>query len=353
MRSLISNPPYNMKWIIPPFAQLQPRFNDCELPPESNANYAFILTALNEVGQDGRAVFIMPCGMLTTDNKQEKDIRQYLVEQNFIDCVITCPDKMFESTSIPTCIIVFDKNKDTSQITMIDMRNTYETEIREQNGQYGGASHEKRTYKKEVKVFSEENMQKALAAIYERKNEAGFCRTVSIEEIKGQDYSLLPTRYIEREDVEYRHRKYSDIIGDLNRVIRQKNCLKLTMNETVAKSIGMYDLYLMCKQSAENNNGINESISFTGQKIEKENFLQMSKKKNEIKFENQSDTEISTILLSIMQMWKQHIMYLNLEENRYLMELRDALLPDLMSGKIDVRGDAGGHNKGTASGIPE
>ena len=68
----------------------------------------------------------------------------------------------------------------------------------------------------------------------------------------------------------------------------------------------------------------------------------MSKKKNEIKFENQSDTEISTILLSIMQMWRQHIMYLNLEENRYLMELRDALLPDLMSGKIDIRSGADG-----------
>lgn len=339
MRNLISNPPYNMKWTIPPFAQLQPRFNNCELPPENNANYAFILTALNEIGQDGRAVFIMPCGMLTTDNKQEKAIRQYLVDYNFIDCVIICPNRMFESTSIPTCVIVFDKNKDTSQITMIDMRNTYETEIREQNGQYGGASHEKRTYKKEFKVFSEENMQKALSAISERKNEAGFCQTVSIEEIKGNDYSLIPSRYIERDDIEYKHRKYADIIADLNRVIRQKNCLKLTMNETVAKSMGMYDLYLMCKQSAENNNGINESISFTGQKIEKENFLQTSKKKNEIKFENQSDTEISTILLLIMQMWKQHIMYLNLEENRYLVELRDALLPDLMSGKIDVNGD--------------
>ena len=40
-----------------------------------------------------------------------------------------------------------------------------------------------------------------------------------------------------------------------------------------------------------------------------------------------------------LQMWKQHIMYLNNEENRYLVELRDALLPDLMSGKIDLGGD--------------
>lgn len=338
MINLISNPPYNMKWEIPPFAQLQPRFCDCDLPPESNANYAFILTALDGIGDDGRAVLIMPCGVLTTENRQEKVIRRYLVEHNFIDCVIACPDKMFEATGIPTCIIVFDKNKTTAQITMIDMRNTYETETREQNGQYGGASHEKRTYRKEVKVFTGEIMEKALSAISCRKNEAGFCRTVSIEEVKGQDYILQPSRYIELPESSCEHREYGEIIDDINRVIRQKNCLKLTMNETIAKSIGMYDLYGLCAQSTAGNAQMNEALAFTGKKIEKENYLSLSKRKNEIKFENQSDTEISTILLSVMQMWKQHIMFLNLEENRYLAELRDAFLPDLMSGKISLEG---------------
>ena len=77
-------------------------------------------------------------------------------------------------------------------------------------------------------------------------------------------------------------------------------------------------------------------LKIIDQKIEKENFIFMSKKAGEIKFENGSKDSISTILMSIMQMWKQHIMYLNNEENRYLIELRDALLPDLMSGKIEV-----------------
>ena len=81
---------------------------------------------------------------------------------------------------------------------------------------------------------------------------------------------------------------------------------------------------------------MNEMLSFTGKAIEKENFIRLSKNAGEIKFENGSKDSISTILMSIMQMWKQHIMYLNNEENRYLIELRDALLPDLMSGKIEV-----------------
>lgn len=61
-----------------------------------------------------------------------------------------------------------------------------------------------------------------------------------------------------------------------------------------------------------------------------------SKKKNEIRFENNSKDILSSILVLILNNWKQHIFYLNQEENRYLAELRDALLPELMSGKIEV-----------------
>ena len=61
-----------------------------------------------------------------------------------------------------------------------------------------------------------------------------------------------------------------------------------------------------------------------------------SKKKNEIRFENNSKDILSSILVLILNSWKQHVFYLNQEENRYLAELRDALLPELMSGKIEV-----------------
>lgn len=332
--TLISNPPYNMKWELPPFAQLQPRFNNCALPPESNANYAFILTALSMI--DEKAVFLLPCGVLSTDNKQEKAIRKYLIEKNLIEAVITCPDKMFEATSIPTCIIVFNKNKKTTNISFVDMRQTYQTESREQNGQFGGASHEKRTYKKDIKVFSYEQMQKAMDCISNQSAVPEFSKTVSIQTIQENDFNLIPSRYIDFQEQELKHRKYADIIDDLNRVIAEKNGLKLTMNESLAKSIGLYDIYLMFKQSEETNNSMNKMLSFTRKKIEKENFISMSKKAGELKFENGSKDKVSTILMSILQMWKQHIMYLNNEENRYLIELRDALLPDLMSGKINL-----------------
>lgn len=150
------------------------------------------------------------------------------------------------------------------------------------------------------------------------------------------DSNIIPSRYIEFQELDFKHREYTEIIDDLNRIISEKNGLKLTMNETLAKAIGLYDIYLLFKQSEETTEYMNKNLSFTGKKIIKENFIAMTKKAGELKFENGSKDKVSTILMSILQMWKQHIMYLNNEENRYLIELRDTLLPDLMSGKIDL-----------------
>lgn len=332
MVSLISNPPYNMPWKLPPFAQLQPRFSSCELPPKNNANYAFILTALDMI--DGKAVFLLPCSALSSGNAQEKLIRGYLVEMNYIEAVITCPGKMFEATDIPTCIFVLNKQKETAQVAMIDMRQTFEVVEREQRGQYGGASHEGRTYKKRVNVFSAENMEKALSAISGKRNEPGFSKIISIDDIKQNDYILTPSRYIDLQDIAAQHRKYEDIVKDLNTVIAEKNLCKLTINESLARTLG-FDVNLY-KQDQKDNE-LNDLIQkIAGEKIQKTNYFTASKNAGEMKFENTSKQNISSILLMVLNTWKQHIFYLNEEENRYLAELRDALLPDLMSGKIDV-----------------
>lgn len=330
--TLISNPPYNMKWIVPPFAQIQPRFYNCEVPPESNANYAFVLTALEK---SDRCVFILPCGALSTDTKQEKAIRKYLVDKNLIESIILCPDKMFEATNIPTCIIVFNKNKTDTYVRMIDMRQTYETEQRIQNGQWGGASKENRTYTKNVKVFTDEQMQKAIDCIENRKDVNEFSKLVTIQDVVEQDYLLTPSRYIEFQEKETTHREYCEIIEDINRIVREKNTCKLTVNETLAKSLG-FDLNLY-KAEHQNNEELDELlIKLKADKLLKHDYFTATKNKNEIKFENKDKEQLSSILIMILQTWKQHIYYLNQEENRYLAELRDALLPDLISGKIDL-----------------
>lgn len=108
-KSLVSNPPYNLKWAIPPFAQIQCRFSDFGVPPASNANFAFILTGLDLI--DDKMAFLLPNAVLSTNITEEKEIRKALIEDNLLEAVILLPDKMFESTSIATCILLFNKHK--------------------------------------------------------------------------------------------------------------------------------------------------------------------------------------------------------------------------------------------------
>lgn len=323
----ISNPPFNMKW-----AAEGDKYLGYDCPPKGNANYAFILRALEHIRF--KAAIILPNGVLTAESKAELSIRRSLIENNLIESVILCPDKMFEATSISTCIVAIDKEKTDSNVTMVDMRESYTVEQREQNGQYGGASHENRTYKKEVKTFSGAQIGKALENISEQINEDGYSRAVSLKDIRQNNYSLQPSKYIKFVAKEFVHRSYEDIAQDINRLERDKSILKITLNETLAKKLG-FDIELY-KQEVENAKKLEQTFAAVDCTYKHRKYIQFSKKKNEFRVENQDDELLSSILGIFLPMWKQHIVYLNEAQNVFLAEFRDALLNDLLSGKKEL-----------------
>lgn len=330
----ISNPPYNMKWKHPDFAPMQARFAGRTVPPESNANFAFVLSAMEKAG---RGVFILPNGVLSSASTEGK-VRRELIEDNWFEAVIACPEGMFESTSIPVCVAVLDKQKETATIEMVDARELHEVEIRDQRGQFGSKSHTSRVYHKEVAVFSEQNIRKILSAIANREKELGFSAHATIDQVMESEGVLTPSRYVGAETEERPHRPYEDIVADYNRVAAEKGGLKLTINETLARSIGLDSIYELQEQGNEIAKQMEEALQkvVEGCKIEKPVYIRLSKNKNEVKFENGNKDALSEILLLVMQQWKAKLYYLNNQENVLLAELRDALLPDLMSGKIDL-----------------
>lgn len=324
--SLISNPPYNMRWEPPQLASFLPQYSGWTVPPKSNANLAFVLSGLQQI--DERAVFLLPNGVLSSGTKEEKEIKEQLIYENLISAVIILPDSMFESTSIPTCLIVLDRHKQTTKIMMLDMREEYETEFRDQNGQFGGNSHTRRTYHKEFMVLTREGMKKAVDVINELKDIPGFSKGVLPDEIRKQDYILTPARYIEQEAIEEHHRPYEDIAADYNRIIAQKNAIQIKMNRTAAKRLG-FDC-----MDAEHPD-LSESFEIVGQKVEREKNITFSADDG-IMIRISTKDGIHPLIMNFLSHWKQMIMYLNSEENRYLAEFRDALLPELMSGKINI-----------------
>ena len=210
MSGLISNPPYNMKW--KPYEDK--RFIP-ESAPKSNANYAFIQTALAEI--DHQAVFLLPMGVLSSSNKKEKEIRKWLLKEGYIQCVIALPDKMFESTAIPVCLLLIRKNRETKDVMMVDARTLGNEEVRYQKGQFGGSAHTNREYIKKVTVLFDERIEQLVDDVVHYKDEQGISCRVTLDQIQEQDWVLTPSRYMETEEKLSHRRDYREIVTDINK----------------------------------------------------------------------------------------------------------------------------------------
>lgn len=112
---IVANPPFSIKW--EPFQDV--RFNAPVLPPPSKADYAFNLHILHYLSDKGIAAVLNFPGILYRGNR-EGIIRQWLVEQNYIEKVIAIAGNKFADTSIATCVIVYNKSKQNTDILFID-----------------------------------------------------------------------------------------------------------------------------------------------------------------------------------------------------------------------------------------
>ena len=120
---IVANPPFSVKW-EPEALKNDKRFVDCPaLPPPSKADWAFMLHILHHLSDDGVAVILEFPGILYRGQK-EGIVRQWFVENNYIDRVVNIPGNTFEDTSIATCVVVLKKNKKTTDITFEDGEKT-------------------------------------------------------------------------------------------------------------------------------------------------------------------------------------------------------------------------------------
>lgn len=322
----VCNPPYNLRWEPTMHISWGEKFDI--IPPKSSANWAFALNALSFAD---KAIMIMPQSIFS--NEQEKEVRKYLIDHDLIEVIITLPDKMFEATSIATCIVVLNKSKrQTGVIKFIDSRNNHVVEKRAQNGQFGGASHTNRTYEKAYNVLSSENIDKIINA---PENQAGFSSTQKNSDIAKNEYILTPSRYIEMGQSEEKpHRSFQDIADNINAIVAVKNSCKLVINETLARDLGL-DVALF-KEDIETSKNMVSQQKQIGVKLIEDDYISFSKTKNEMVFKCNDKNILPEVMKQFLPVWKNHVATLNALENVYLKELRDAVLPDLMSGKIKI-----------------
>ena len=180
---IVSNPPYSIKWAGDenPLLINDPRFAPAGvLAPKSKADLAFIMHSLSWLAPNGTAAIVCFPGIMYRGGAEQK-IRKYLIDNNFVDCVIQLPSNLFFGTSIATCIMVLKKGKADSKVLFIDATNEC---IKVTNNN----------------KLTQANMDRIVETYAQRREDKHFSHLASYEEVEENDYNLSVSTYVEAED---------------------------------------------------------------------------------------------------------------------------------------------------------
>lgn len=201
---IMANPPFNQKdWRGENELIYDPRWRGYDVPPKSNANYAWILNMVSKLSENGVAGFILANGALSGGGEEYK-IRRKLIENDLVEAIIIIPRDTFYTTDISVTLWILNKNKKARNTEINGKLKKYrnrEKEILFMDLRRWGQEYEKMF----IELTEEEIVRVALnlhnwqqtgfETTY--KNIAEYCYSASFEEIKSNDFSLVPSKYIE------------------------------------------------------------------------------------------------------------------------------------------------------------
>lgn len=205
------------------------------VPPEGNANYAWIQHFLYHLSPSGSAGFVLAKGSLTSKTSGEGTIREELIKARLVDCIVNLPAKLFLNTQIPASLWFLNRNKPAArrdEVLFIDARNL-------------GFLINRRT-----KELSKEDIQQ-IAATYHNwklgkdakgKNKyddiKGFCNSASIDQIHELDYVLTPGRYVglpdDEDDFDFKER-FTSLQKEFEEQLKEETKLNKLILENLKK----------------------------------------------------------------------------------------------------------------------
>ena len=215
--AIVSNPPYSIKWEgnDNPVLINDERFSPAGvLAPKSKADLAFIMHSLSWLATNGTAAIVCFPGVMYRGGAEQK-IRKYLIDNNYVECVIQLPDNLFFGTSIATCIMVLKKNKVENNMLFIDAS------------------------KECVKItnnnkLTEENIQNILVTYEKRENKQYYAAVVTNDKIAENSYNLSVSSYVEQEDT----REKIDIVklnAEIKEIVAREEKLRAEIDKIIAE----------------------------------------------------------------------------------------------------------------------
>ena len=199
---IMANPPFNQKsWREADELLDDPRWDGYEVPPASNANYAWILNMVSKMSENGVAGFLLANGALSGGGEEYK-IRKQLIENNLVEAIVILPRNLFYTTDISVTLWILNKNKKERNVEVNNTVRNYRS--REDEILFIDLRQEGIPYEKKYVQFSEEDIEKVCNVYHTWQQENNdysdipeYCYSAKLEEIKSKDYSLVPSKYIE------------------------------------------------------------------------------------------------------------------------------------------------------------
>ncbi|MFT5709063.1 MAG: type I restriction enzyme M protein [Oceanospirillaceae bacterium] len=218
---ILANPPFNQKqWRADNELVDDPRWAGFEVPPTGNANYAWIMHMISKLSENGTAGFVLANGSMSSNTSGEGVIRQKIIENDLVDCMIALPGQLFYTTTIPVCLWFITKNKkEDTELGYRDRQGeTLFIDAREIGSMISRTNKEltndditdiARTYH----AWRGEEKD----GTYEDK--AGYSKSAILEEIKANDYVLTPGRYVGAADIEDDGIPFETKMAELSKIL--------------------------------------------------------------------------------------------------------------------------------------
>jgi type I restriction enzyme M protein len=219
---VLANPPFNQKaW------GQEALKNDVRwkfgLPPANNANYAWVQHIIHHLSPVGIAGFVLANGSLSSNQSGEGEIRERILEADLVDCIVALPAQLFYSTQIPACLWFIARDKSgkptkggkplrnrRGEVLFIDARKM---------GVMVDRVHRELTNEEIEKIAQTYHAWRDEEGAGEYQDVPGFCKSATMDEIRGHDCILTPGRYvgveIQEEDDEPFEEKMKRLVAEL------------------------------------------------------------------------------------------------------------------------------------------